>query len=645
MRRSKKFFLFSAILPLLASASAQAAEHFVSLSGNDANPGTLAAPFRTISRAAKVAQPGDVVNVRGGVYSDAVSISSKGTPSARIVFREMPGEEVILDGSSIPAGNNPIVSLVNAESVDVVGFEVRNSGYIGIVGWHVRNVRILDNHIHHATKNGIYVGGDTTPSCSDITVSGNRVHDTVLENQNRTFTSGGWSAAVVVSRTERATITRNRIFNNDGEGLITLRSTGALIQQNEISDNFSAYIYLDNARFVTVDSNLVYSTGNTRYYRDGRPGAGIAVANETKDVMNPSSDNTIINNIVVGTRWGFYYGNFESGGGLKNTKVMNNTFYGTTEEIIRVDDDAHANSVVQNNIFRPTVSRDPRYSGAGKGVVYANNLWYGGNAGVAAGTGDVYGDPMFARPGGFTAADYRIGTGSPAVARAADVTAVLTVDHFGTQRLAPLDIGAHEVSSAAAGDGIAPSIPGNLRTAGGDAASIVIAWDAASDNVGVAGYTVIRNGATVANVTTTSWTDRTVTERTLYTYQVVAYDAAGNRSAGSVALTVAWSSTGANTPAPPTPAKLEGKATSSSNIELGWSAATDADGVAKYRVYRNNALIATTTQLWFSDGGLQASTAYTYQVDAVDANGEVSSSSNAIVVTTKAASKSRAVRR
>lgn len=36
---------------VLVSASAQAAERFVSTSGNDANAGTLASPFRTLNKA------------------------------------------------------------------------------------------------------------------------------------------------------------------------------------------------------------------------------------------------------------------------------------------------------------------------------------------------------------------------------------------------------------------------------------------------------------------------------------------------------------------------------------------------------------------------------------------------------------------
>jgi hypothetical protein len=427
---------------VFAASAANAATYYVATNGSDTANGSATTPFKTVRHAARIVKPGDIVNVRGGVYYDKVSIYAKGTSTARIVFRAMAGERPILDGTNLPAAT-PVVFLSGTEYVDFSGFEIRNSSYMGISALAVRQTRILNNVIHHMAKNGIYVGGDTMPANYDVTVQGNRVYNTVLENQYHTM-NGGWSAAVVVSRTQRATITYNRIYDNDGEGLISLRSTYATIRGNVIYDNFSASLYLDNARFVTADRNLIYATANTRYYRDGKPGIGIGVANEYKDVQNPSSDNVFTNNIVVGTRWGFYYGNFEFGGGLRNTKVINNTFYGTVDEIIRIENGTHANSVVANNIFFQTTSPAPKYSGSGP-VSYRKNLWYGGPAGAAAGTGDLFGNPMFVNAGGRTSNDYKLQSGSPALFVGLGMTEVKT-DFFGKVRTASFDVGAHEFS-------------------------------------------------------------------------------------------------------------------------------------------------------------------------------------------------------
>ena len=641
MRRSK--LLLASLALVVFSASVKAADLYVSTGGNDASAGTLAAPFKTISRAAYVALPGDTVNVRGGVYFERVSIMSKGTAAKRIVFRSYPGEKAVIDGTGL-ASNKATVAVTEAEYVDVSGFEVRNSPFIGISLWYAKQIRVLDNVVHGAVRNGIYAGADAMGLVSDITISGNTVYDTVQENQYHNMGGGGWAGAVVVALCDRATITNNHIYHNDGEGLISLRSNYALIEDNEISDNFSVELYIDNARYVTANRNLIYSTGNTRYYRDGFPAAGIAVANETAANMNPSSDNVFSNNIVVGSRWGFYYGNWESGGGLKNTKVVNNTFYGSKQAILEIEDDAHVNSLVQNNIFYSTGSPAPRYAGT-NGVAYRNNLWYGTTAGAAAGTGDVFADPKLVNAGGLAGTDYKISTGSAAMATAQDASSLVATDFFGAPRTTPYDIGAHQLSSGMA-DTQAPSAPANLRPNGGTATSVTLVWDASSDNTGVTGYTVLRNGSVVATVSSTSWTDTTVGEGTIYAYQVQASDAAGNRSALSSTLTLAWSSSpaGADTTAPSKPASLGGTATSSSTASLWWTASTDDVAVVAYRVFRDGKLVGTVTSPAFADAGLKAGTKYTYFVTAIDAAGNVSVKSSGYTLVTSPAARGRSSR-
>ncbi|MGZ5472402.1 MAG: fibronectin type III domain-containing protein [Thermoanaerobaculia bacterium] len=636
MRRSR---YFTALAVVLFGATAHAADRYVSTSGNDANAGTLAAPLRTITQAAVVAQPGDTIHVRGGVYTGRVKISSKGTASARITFRAYNNEKVTLDGAGVPS-DKAVVSLSETESVDFVGFEVRNAPYIGILGWYAKNTRILNNDVRDTVRGGIWIGADTTGYSSDITVSGNSVHNTVLENQYHNMGGGGWAGAVVVSVTERATITGNRIWNNDGEGLISLRSNHHVIRDNEIWDNFSVELYIDNSRFATVDRNFVYSTGNPRYLRDGMRAAGIAVANETNSNMNPSSDNLFSNNIVVGTRWGFYYGAWESGGGFRNSKVVNNTFYGTTDAIIEIENDAHASSVVQNNIFYAVGSPTPRYTGVGSGVTYANNLWYGGTAGAASSSTDVLADPTFVKPGGRTPADYKIRVGSAAIGKALDVTSLVSTDYFAAQRVTPFDIGAHQLSAGASSDLVPPSVPVNVRATNGHATSVTIAWDAATDNVGVTGYTIVRNGVQVGSVAATTWTDNAVTEGKLYAYQVHAVDAAGNRSGASAVLSLAWNSSDAEAPSAPV---VHFRDATSTTVEIGWMPASDNIGVTEYRVYRGSALVGSTSSRRFTDRGLDPLTTYTYVVVAVDAAGNTTIS-NEVTATTKAAGRKRAAR-
>jgi pectate lyase len=67
--------------------------------------------------------------------------------------------------------------------------------------------------------------------------------------------------------------------------------------------------------------------------------------------------------------------------------------------------------------------------------------------------------------------------------------------------------------------------------------SVTLTWSAATDNVGVDYYQISRNGTVIGTTSTTSFTDGSVSENTDYTYQVLAYDAAGNGSS-SVSVNV-----------------------------------------------------------------------------------------------------------
>ncbi|MFD0331475.1 fibronectin type III domain-containing protein [Streptacidiphilus monticola] len=111
-------------------------------------------------------------------------------------------------------------------------------------------------------------------------------------------------------------------------------------------------------------------------------------------------------------------------------------------------------------------------------------------------------------------------------------------------------------------DQVPPTVPANLHTTSVAATSVSLAWNASTDNVGVTGYTVYRNGVQLATTApaTTTYTDQSVAAGTSYTYTVDAFDAAGNHSAQSSPLAVttptaspAFVQGAANSPAPGPP--------------------------------------------------------------------------------------------
>ena len=91
-----------------------------------------------------------------------------------------------------------------------------------------------------------------------------------------------------------------------------------------------------------------------------------------------------------------------------------------------------------------------------------------------------------------------------------------------------------------AGDTTPPTAPG-APVAKVKGRSVYLSWSPTADNVGVAGYRVLPNGAVVATTAGQSWADGTVVSGSTNTYWLVAFDAAGNASApgGSVIVSAA----------------------------------------------------------------------------------------------------------
>src|SRR6267143_1311149 len=175
-----------------------------------------------------------------------------------------------------------------------------------------------------------------------------------------------------------------------------------------------------------------------------------------------------------------------------------------------------------------------------------------------------------------------------------------------------------------------PSIPGGLTAVAVSGSRINLSWNASTDNVGVAGYKVLRGGVQIATTSALTYADTGLSPSTAYSYTVAAYDTAGNTSAPSSA---ASATTQAATP-PSIPTGLSATAISGSQINQSWSASTDPVGVTGYNVMRNGVLIAAVSALTYADTGLSPSTTYTYTVAAFNAAGYTSAPSTAASATT-----------
>jgi chitodextrinase len=100
-----------------------------------------------------------------------------------------------------------------------------------------------------------------------------------------------------------------------------------------------------------------------------------------------------------------------------------------------------------------------------------------------------------------------------------------------------------------------------------------------------------------------------------------------------------WLGTSSAETEPPTaPTNLTATAVSSNQINLNWTASTDNVGVTGYKIFRNGALITSiTSTTTYQSTGLVSSTLYTFQVQALDASGNVSATSSPASATTASA--------
>ena len=168
-----------------------------------------------------------------------------------------------------------------------------------------------------------------------------------------------------------------------------------------------------------------------------------------------------------------------------------------------------------------------------------------------------------------------------------------------------------------------PSVPGGLAGTGVTATSISVSWEASTDDVGVSGYGVYRDGTLMESSAETTFTLSGLLCDNSYGVAVDAYDAAGNRSDVSSPMTIA---TGAcpDVVAPTAPANLLAVDATPSTVRVVWDASTDDVGVTGYRLHRDGAYVATTAAREYTFSSLDCGSGSEFGVDAFDAAGNVS---------------------
>jgi hypothetical protein len=471
---------------------------YVAVTGSDANPGTLDAPWRTIQHAVDSVAPGATVNIRGGIYHESVDIEVSGSATAGpVTLQSYPGEVAILDGEGLTPPKSDIRGLVNIEDqsyVTVRGMEVRNyhtanaeatpAGiWVTGAGSHIQ---ILDNLVHHigttaeAAGNALGIGvyGSGAPDPLDgVAISGNQVHD---------LKTGNSEAVVVSGNVTNFTITSNTVHDVDNSGI-------AAVGFEEVAPDPA----IDYPRNGTIGGNTLYNVSaktnpaeNHEYNADGISGdgssqvivernllhnvdIGIEIASQHKG--RASRDVIVRNNLVyhtnsVGITLG---GSSLSAGGAEHCAVVNNTLLqndtkSTGGGEFQIQYHA-ANNVFKNNIVSATsqglflnsytrgglepAQLDYNLYFSPVSTAKAEFIWKGqdheGFAAYQAAGGDRhsrYADPKFLS---LETTDLRLQPGSPAVDAGIDLSGALygELDFVGNPRRqgAAIDLGAYEL--------------------------------------------------------------------------------------------------------------------------------------------------------------------------------------------------------
>ena len=176
------------------------------------------------------------------------------------------------------------------------------------------------------------------------------------------------------------------------------------------------------------------------------------------------------------------------------------------------------------------------------------------------------------------------------------------------------------VGAGPAADIVAPSSPTAFTATAGDR-RVALIWNAATDNVAVAGYRVYRDGVLVATVSANSFTDTGLVNGSSYRYLLVAYDAAGNASVAAAVTGAPALSLDTSPPsAPPGFTATAGN----QQVDLAWGASTDDVKVVFYQVFRDGVPIVAQEGLAFTDTGLVNGRHYVYTVFAHDSADNVS---------------------
>ncbi len=437
--------IFLYLILLACTIPLEAATYYVATSGNNVNPGTQVAPWKTIQKAADTMLAGDTVLVQPGAYPEKVLAKHSGTAGALITFKAN-GSGVSLYGFIIDGYNYIIVdgfdiSIPRSPSWD----EWENGSGIALIN--AKYCELKNNYIHHTLREGI---------CLDSSTS----------NYNK--------------------IINNTIAYAGGYAGIVLDGKGNKVENNDISHTLQHPLYptLSTAGGPDADGIKISGSGHQivkNYIHDilmsdtGNVNPHIDILQASGSMANITIEKNFFSNSNNGMQGIYFDGN--DVGSLSNITVKNNiitsfrplsfwTISGLTIEhnvvgcwnsptcdyVMELHETP--NVLIMNNVFFKPGRNVYLDSISRQGLNMDYNAYYSTGSGSCATTAGTHGlceqNPQFVNA---AIEDFHLQSSSPLIDAGATLNGVADdIDGIARPRGAGYDIGAYEFNSCTFGD-------------------------------------------------------------------------------------------------------------------------------------------------------------------------------------------------
>lgn len=406
------------------------ATYYVATTGNDANAGTEAAPFRTIAKGYSLLNGGDTCYVRGGTYNVKLSMNRSGSSGNPITLAAYPGELPIIDGSGGVIGANFSETLVDmGGSYNVLdGFEVRNCTPV-VQPTSARNLYLIEAfqsnyntirncNIHTGWGCGVHLHGNGHV-IEDCEVWDAVTYSLAYPN------NGDWPAGITIGTygadtygfASNCTVRRCKSYSNGGEGIMPWNSHYTTVEDCEIYDNRAVQLHLTDSDNCTIQRNKIYCT-QAGIDKFGGIGRGICLSNETNKNTAGSTYNKVINNIVYACGEAFScwrYGSPQAIQTCNNNLVAYNAFVDTRLTGVRGSGAYMINfwgsgtvtaNTFQNNVIDSTIAGVVSFNGSPTGWTFTNNIWRLSPTGITLDGASTVANPYLTRTGSVAAGTF-----------------------------------------------------------------------------------------------------------------------------------------------------------------------------------------------------------------------------------------------